>query len=698
MDTPASIEQWLTLAHEHFRLGRLREAEFGYRQVLARQPGEVRAYEALGFVLAQLGRPVEALQMLGAALDVDPQRQVAHTAAGYVLLEVGRTAEALEHFAAVLRFRPEDPDALKGQGVGLDRLRKYPESIASYQAALRSAPQDAEIHHNLGNVLLAAGRSPDALASYEEALRLQPQFVEALNGRGAALQVLNRPGEAWNCHLQALALRPGCVDSLVNIGHVSLRAGRPADALRAYDEVRRLAAAHSHADGLALMASLTACDWDTYPQRRERVLRSVSEARAVVAPLTVSLVSDDAELLSGCARSWVDAQYPQRNEPLWRGEHYAHERVRLAYLSADFHEHPVAYSLAGILERHDRKRFEVLGVSLRGDQVQTPFRERLRNAFDGFVDASTRSDEEIARLLLESEIDIAVDLTGHTDGARTGIFAWRAAPIQVNYLGYPGTLGADYFDYVIADPIVLPQEQVAHFQEQVAWVPASYLPSDHRQRPPAEVPSRESAGLPPSGLVFCAFNNTCKITPDVFDIWLRLLRQVDGAVLWLSGRNPDAMRNLRARAEHASVRPDRLVFSKRQVRLEDHLARNSLADVFLDTFPYNAHATALDALWAGVPIITCRGGAMAARASASLLQTIGMGELVTGSLPEYERLALSLAFDVHRQQELRERLAAARAPLFDSSQSCRGLERAYLQMHETLMRSGARRSFRVEPS
>jgi protein O-GlcNAc transferase len=395
------------------------------------------------------------------------------------------------------------------------------------------------------------------------------------------------------------------------------------------------------------------------------------------------------------ARTWNQRYYPAAAQPLWRGERYRHERIRVAYLSADLHEHATAYLMAELFERHDRERFEVTAVSW-GPQVASPMRTRLQQAFEHFVDVRGRGDVEVAHWLREQEIDIAVDLKGYTFDARLGILAQRPVPVQVNYLGYPGTLAAPYIDYLIADAVVIPPEARMHYAEQVVWLPDSYQVNDRQRVIAARTPSRGELGLPERGIVFCSFNNNYKLTPEVFALWMRLLQQVEGSVLWLLEGNAAVAANLRREAQVRGIAPERLVFAPR-APLPEHLARQRTADLFLDTLPCNAHTTASDALWAGLPLVTCLGATFAGRVAASLLTAVGLPELITPSLAEYEALALRLATDPEALAAVKAKLARNRDtyPLFDSDRTRRHLEAAYVTMWERYQRGEAPAAFAV---
>jgi predicted O-linked N-acetylglucosamine transferase (SPINDLY family) len=399
-----------------------------------------------------------------------------------------------------------------------------------------------------------------------------------------------------------------------------------------------------------------------------------------------------------CAVAYTRERHPAVQPPLWNGERYRHDRIRLAYLSADFHEHATAYLMAELFELHDRARFEVSAISF-GPNKRSRMRTRLRRSFERFIDVRAQSDHEVASLVREMEIDIAVDLKGFTTDSRTGILAYRAAPIQVNYLGFPGTMGADYIDYILADRVVIPEEHQPCYTEKVVYLPDSYQVNDSRRSIAERTPSRAEAGLPERGFVFCCFNNNYKITPAVFDVWMRLLRQVPDSVLWLLEANAVAASNLRREAQARGVEPERLVFAKR-AKLAEHLARHRLADLFLDTLPYNAHTTASDALWTGVPVLTRLGSSFAGRVAASLLRAVGLPELIARSVEEYEALALELATDPALLRQFKDRLAANHltAPLFDTARFTRHIEAAYTRMWEIGQRGEVPRSLDISPA
>ena len=443
------------------------------------------------------------------------------------------------------------------------------------------------------------------------------------------------------------------------------------------------------------MSELGDCRWDRLGVHARDLVRQVKEGRGIVEPFTFLLVSGDPAEQRLCAERCA-ARIPQAATP--PPKRAPDSRTRLAYLSGDFRNHAVAQLTAGLFELHDRSRFEVTGVSFGADDG-SELRARIERGFDRFIDARTRSDAEVAATLRDLGIDIAVDMSGYMNLARPGILALRPAPIQVNFLGYPGTLGAAFMDYIVADRFLVPEQDAECYSERPVYLPDTYFVNDSKRPIAEDTPSRAELALPQDAFVFCCFNLTAKITPEVFSIWMRLLAQIPGSVLWLLEDNAGARRNLEREAQARGVDAARLVFAPR-MRTDRHLARQRRADLFLDTLPYNAHTTASDALWAGLPVLTCPGRTFAGRVAGSLLRAVGLPELIARDLAHYEALALELARDAARLAELRAKLERNRAtaPLFDTDRFRRHIEAAYATMREIALRGESPRSFAVGPS
>ena len=425
------------------------------------------------------------------------------------------------------------------------------------------------------------------------------------------------------------------------------------------------------------------CDWSNFDAECTHLISSVRDGKVITEPFSFLAIPSSPDDQLQCAKLWIAEKYPPSQKPIWRGEQYRHDRIRIAYVSADFREHPVSHLIAGMFECHDKSRFDVTAISL-GPDDNSEMRQRLKASFERFIDAKTYSDDQIANLAKTLEIDILIDLMGFTADSRTGIFARQSAAIQVNYLGYAGTMGASYINYIIADQIVIPDESRKFYSEKIAVLPNTYQVSDRKRFISDKAFTRSDVGLPPQGFVFCCFNNNYKITPHVFDRWIRILKQVEGSVLWLSEPNASATSNLKKEAVARGISSERLVFAERMPLLAEHLARLKLADLFLDTLPYNAHTTASDALWAGLPMLTCLGETYAGRVAASLLNAIRLPELITTTPEAYEQMAIDLATHPEKLAAVKNKLAENRltTPLFDTKLFTKHIEAAYTMMYE----------------
>ena len=677
--------------HRWLQAGDARQALECFERGLECDAHDTLALIDRGLALQELGRPGEALASYDRALELRPDSAAALVNRSNVRRMLGRFAEALADLEAALSLQPAFPEALNNRGNVLRDLGRLPEALASFDAALTLKPDFPTAHTNRGQALLDLGRAADALGSFEAALHGVADDAEALFGRASALLRLEqRPEQAVADFERAAALGVDRVECLVGKGAALAELQRHTDAVECFAELLALAPQREYARGSWLHSKLQIHDWTDLSGHVADLARRLQRGERATHPQSLLSLSDAPELQLRCAAAFAGEKYA-RQESLGpcAVRARAGERLRLAYVSADFGEHPVSHLLVGVLERHDRERFEVIGVSLR-ERSGGGFQQRVRGAFDHFIEVGERSDEEVARLLRDLEVDVAVDLMGYTQGLRLGIFAHRAAAVQASYLGYAGTLGAPYIDYVIADEVVIPVGEERHFSECVVRLPHCFLPNDDR-REIAPSPTRAAAGLPASGAVLCAFTNAYKITPAVFAVWMRLLRGIPGSVLWLRGMGEAARGNLEREAERCGVSRQRLVFAPHVAGMAEHLGRQALADLYLDTQPYNAHSTACDALWAGVPVLTCVGRSFAARVAASALRAVGLPELITGTLEEYEAKALELLREPQRLRGLREKLARQRlsAPLFDTARYTRHLERAFLTMHERAVRREA---------
>jgi predicted O-linked N-acetylglucosamine transferase (SPINDLY family) len=611
--------------------------------------------------------------------------------------------EAVRALRRLVQLCPEDAALQRQLGAALMQARAYPEAITVLRAAIDLDARNGRAHNNLGLALLRAGDPVAALDALSTATAVDPRNAHAHFNRGLALEACGAKTAAEESYRRALEREPHLAQAhqrlselLERIDSVGARlerwrakestaislmmAGQHAEARALLTELLNAGAELPHLEGLRFHCALWDCDWSDYAGQRASLHAKVRQGLPVDLPFSHFVHSDSAEGQRRCAEIFVSDRYPSRAVARPHSAPVHSERITIAYLSPDFHRHATSYLIAGLLEAHDRQRFRIIAASF-GPDDESLLRTRLEKAVDEFIDLRATSDEEFAEVLRARGVQIAVDLKGHAGGARTGVLAGRVAPVQVNFLGYPGTLGADYLDYIVADRHVIPPEHRAFYREQVVELPRCYQPNDDRRPRPDSGPGRANCGLPSQGLVFCCFNHVYKISPPMFAVWLRLLGAVDGSVLWLLQGSEAARRNLHARAAAHGIAAERLVFAP-HLDLESHLARYHHADLFLDTWPCNAHTTASDALWMGVPLVTLTGESFPSRVATSLLHSLGLDELCAGNLEDYETLALRIARDPVERARLRARLEATRttADLFDPRRYCHHLERAYLEM------------------
>jgi protein O-GlcNAc transferase len=678
-------------------LGRPAEALASFERALALQPNDPLALGNRGNALAELKRFDEALASYDRALALFPRHSELLNNRGNVLIELKRHDEALASFDTALALQPNDPFALANRGNALQELNRLDDALASYDRALAAMPDYAEALHNRGNVFRKLKRYDEALASYSRALALRPDYAEAYTSRGGAFLELKRPEEALADSDRAVALRPDYAEAHYNRANALQAMKRHDEALASYESALTIAPDHAFALGGAAWCAILLCDWNRRTRYAAELERRIANKTAVVAPFVLLGYSDDPALHLECARNFSAQIAPLSAWPLWTGGKWRHDKLRVAYLSADFYDHATANLMAELFEKHDRSRFEIISISF-GVEDHGEMRKRLVAAFDQFHDVWEKSDREVAELLRDLQIDIAIDLKGYTQESRPGILAHRPVPIQANYLGFPGTMGTPFIDYIIADKVIDPFEHQQFFAEKIVHLPDCYQVNGNKRWIAENTPTRREAELPDRGFVFCCFNNNWKITPAIFDVWMRLLHQVEGSVLWLLRDNEGAERNLRQEARRRGIDPARLVFGGR-LPLDEHLARHRLADLFLDTLPCNAHTTASDALWTGLPLVTCTGSTFAARVATSVLHAIGLPELITSNPDGYEALALKLARNPALLADIKAKLIRNRGtyPLFDTDRFARHLEAAYMTMWEIWQRSEAPKSFSVAP-
>jgi len=662
-------------------LGQLEAAIASYDEAIATRPNFADAYNSRGNLLKDLGQLEAALSSYDKAIAIKPDYAEAYYNRGATLQKQGNLEAAISSYDKAVAVKPDYAEAYYNRGAALLELKQLEAALASYDQAIAIKPDYADSYNNRGNVLKELWQLEAAIVSYDKAISLKPDYAEAYNNRGVVLQELKQLETAIASYDQAIAIKP-YAEAYNNRGAAHKDLGQLEAALASYEQAIAIKPDYPFLFGSLLHVKMHLCDWDGLEAALEKLGTQIELGERVSSPFPVLALFDSPALQRSAAQIWVRQRHPPSDSLGPISKKARGGRIKLGYYSADFHNHAVAYLMAGLFELHDRSKFELIAFSF-GPDTKDEMRQRVSAAFDKFIDVRARSDREVAKLSRELGIDIAVDLVGFTLDNRPGIFAERCAPIQVSYLGYPGTMGADYIDYILADKFVIPEENQRYYTEKVVYLPDCYQVNDSKRRIAEHTPTRAEAGLPEQGFVFCCLNNSYKITPEMFDTWMRLLNKVKASVLWLFQSSADITANLLREAQARGVNPNRLIFAPR-IPVEDYLARYRLADLFLDTLPYNAGTTASDALWAGLPVLTCAGNTFVGRMASSLLHAIGLPELITHSLPDYEALALKLATEPERLCEIKDKLGKNRltTPLFDTARFTHHLEAAYTAMHE----------------
>lgn len=668
MPSAAELDALLARAMGAHQAGRLAEAQSSYKAVLKHVPNHPPTLHFLGLSYFQQGKPDRGIELVGKALTLQPNYVEARYNLATALHRLQRYEEAAVHYRQVVAVDTGNADAHNNLGAALQELKRFDEAIEHFQKTLALAPNHTQAHNNLATAFKEIGRFDEAAAHYQK----------------------------------ALAINPGDAEVSSNLGSVLFELKRYDAAAEAFDEALKRNPDLEFVQGDRIQAKLQNCDWSNFDAEYARIEEGIKQGKKVIAPWIFLSLSSSSALQQQCARIFFEHKFPEplrRTSKIWDGKRYAHDRIRVAYLSADFRDHAISRLIVDMIERHDRTKFEVFAISF-GPDDGSAIRARIVSAFEHFIDARLKSDREVAELMRSLEIDVAIDVMGFTQYERTNVLALRPAPVQANFLGYAGTLAADFDDYIIADPIIIPPDQQPFYTEKIAYLPHCYLPVDATQ--PVQNPSldRQAAGLPANGFVFCSFNNCYKIRPEIFDVWMRILNRIDGAVLWLLEASTSCSDNLRREAQKRNVRPERLLFAPR-TDPDSHLARHRLADLFLDTLPYNAHTTASDSLWAGLPLLTCSGPAFASRVAASVLTAAGIPELITHSLAEYEDRAVELASDTAQLAAIRGKLTSEqlkRQPMFDTGMMARHMEAAFRTMWERHRRGEGAETFFVSES
>ncbi len=663
------------------KLSQYEEALSSYDKAIVIAPNYAEAFYNKGIALEHLKRFDEAFDNYNKAIDLFPGYAEAHLSVGAVHFALKRYDDALESYARAIQLKPDYAEAYLNIGALQMALKRYDDALVSYARAIQLKPDYPEVYLNRGVVEFLLKHYEEALASYARAIQLKPDYAEAYSCMGVVFFALKRNEESLASYARAIQLKPDYAEAYSNIGAVLINSKCYEKALENYHRAFQLKPEINYLLGYLLHAQMYICEWRGYASYLDKLLNQIKNDEKVVIPFALLALTDDPEIQKQAVEIYVSDNYPRSSVLPTIGKYSAHQKIRIGYFSADFREHPVSYLTAELFEVHNRDQFEVFAFSF-GVDTQDEVRKRLEGGFDRFLDVRNLNDKEIASLAREMEIDIAIDLGGFTAESRTSIFAMRAAPIQLSYLGYLGTMGAEYFDYLIADREIIPENKRQYYSEKIIYLPC-YQVNDSKQEISERVFTREEIGLPEDAFVFCSFNNIFKITPATFNGWMRILNEVEGSVLLLFDANELATKNIKKEAEARGISSERIVFGK-HLPLPEYRARYRVADLFLDSLPYNAGTTASDALRVGLPVLTQKGRSFASRMAASLLKALDLPELITENQQDFEVLAIDFAKNSKKLDAVKTKLTnnLKSSPLYNTKLFAQHIESAYKAIYQ----------------
>ena len=658
------------------------DAKFLLLKILDIEPDNFEALNIIGVISGNENNHIEAINFFKKAQKIRPDNNLVNFNLGKALSEIGNDLDAINYYKIAIRLDKNHLGSWLSFGKSLHQLERYDESLSYYDQAIKLKPDYLEAHYNKANTLKILKRYDEAIIHYSQAIKLKPDYFNAYIERGVLFELVNLKDEALFDYDQAIKLKPDSALPYNNKGNVLRSQLHYDQAIFNYYKALKLEPDYPYIFGMILHMKMYLCNWQNFKVEVENLLLQIYENKKSSYCFPILALIDSPLIHRKSSEIWINdrCSFNFLLGPILKSKR--REKIRIGYYSEDFHDHPVAHLIIELFELHNKDQFELFGFYL-GPPDSSKMHKRVLSAFNQFIDVRLKSDKDIALMSREIGIDIAVDLGGFTGSHRPGIFSYRAAPIQVNYLGYPGTMGAKYIDYIIADLTLIPIESEQYYSEKIVYLPNTYQPNDRNRLVAKKVFTKDELGLPKDSFVFCCFNSSFKITPDTFDGWMRILKAAKNSVLWLLEDNPIAALNLRKEAQVRGIDSSRLIFAKKMFRPE-HLARHQVADLFLDALPYNAHTTASDALWAGLPVLTCMGKSFASRVAASLLNAIELPELITTTQEQYEAKAIELATNPEKLKAIKYKLERNRftTALFDTPRFTKHIQAAYKQMYE----------------
>ena len=672
---------WNLIGASATQLGVLDKAINSFQKALLLKPDSADAYSNMGFALKEQGKLDEAVKACKKALLLKPDYANAYYNMGNALQDQGKLDEAIDAYNKAISLKPDYAKAYYNMGNALKGQNKLDAAVEVYKKYILLKPDYANAYYNLGVVLQDQGKLERAIDAYNKAISLKPDYAAAYDNMGTTLKDQGKLDEAIEAYKKSLSLEPDYPQTYNNIANALIDQGKLDEAVNTFNAALLLKPDYEAARTQKLHQQAHICDWDSIDEDR-KLIPKLGTYKKSVSPFSLISLEDSARRHCLRSENYAREMFPQKPMPLPEKPLKMPERIRIGYFSSDFKKHPVSYLIAKVIKLHNRDKFEIFAYSLIGKK-EDELRKQLIKSFDVFKDVSEISDKEIALLSRQDKIDIAIDLNGYTQNARSGIFAYRAAPVQINYLGFAGTMGTDFIDYIIADQYLIPTNNRKYFREKQIYLPNTFMPTDNSREFSKHFISRSEMGLPEAAFVFCCFNNNYKITDLEFDIWMRVLSKVKESVLWLRRSNQISDKNIIKAAKKRNIDASRLVFADK-VPMDKHLSRYKLADLFLDTFAFNAHTTTTEALWAGLPVVTKEGQGFAARVAGSLLNAIGLPELITQNEGDYEDLIIELATNPHKLGVVIKKIDENRLskPLFDTVLYTKHLENGYLLAYQ----------------
>ena len=597
------------------------------------------------------------------------------------LYEIGKISDAKKICTNIYKKNPKHFDNLRLLNFIYFKEKKFSKALSFINEAIKINPNFAETYNVQGNTLNELKQLNQAIISYDKAIKINPNFSNAYYNKGLVLHELKNTNLAIENYKEAIKINPNFFQAYNNMGFAFHQLKRFDESLKSYEKAFAINPNSNFLLGKIIHSKNFLCEWKSHKENLKNLTDQLENNKASCLPFATLSLFDSPRLQKKAAELWIQETFPKNNIPEKIKKYKSNKKIKLGYYSADYHNHATSFLIAELMELHNKSKFELFGFSF-GPNKQDEMRKRVSSSFDQFIDVRFKSDYEIVELSRKLEIDIAVDLKGITTDSRFGIFLKRCAPIQINFLGYPGTLGTSTIDYILADKILISKKNQKNFFEKIIYMPNSYQPNDTKKQISKKNFTRKEMGLPKNSFVFCCFNQNYKITPDVYDIWMKLLKKIDGSVLWLMKNSEKVTENLKKEAIKRNIKSNRIIFAEK-MPLAEHLARHKLADLFIDTFPYNAHTTCSDALWSGLPVITRMGESFASRVGASLLSAIELNELITKSEKEYEKLAIKLATNPKLLNKIKNKLKKNKVlkPLFNTKLYTSNIELAYTKIY-----------------